>query len=67
MIYGVTCSCGDVMKVKAGNREEAVRNMKALMNEERVYEHMAQKHLRDRVPSMQHIHAVIEQNLKSIA
>ena len=64
MKYSMTCSCGEVMKVRAANREEAVKNMKALMSREKVYEHMAQKHLGDHVPAIQRIHAIIEQSLK---
>ncbi len=64
MTYSMTCSCGDIMTTRAGTREKAVKNMKALLTEAAVYEHMAQKHLRDAVPSIEQVHAIIEQNLK---
>ncbi len=67
MTYSMTCSCGDRMTIKAGTREKAVRNMKALLNEAAVYEHMAQKHMRDSVPTIEQVHAIIEQNLKESA
>jgi hypothetical protein len=53
------------MTVKAGSRDKAVRNMKSLLNETKLYEHMAQKHIGDRVPTVKQVHAVIEQNLKT--
>ncbi len=64
MTYRMTCSCGDVVTTRAGTREKAVRNMKALLSEAAVYEHMAQKHIGDRIPTIEQVHAVIEQNLK---
>lgn len=67
MTYSMTCSCGDVMKVKAGTRTEAVDNMKALTNEATVYEHMAQKHIGDAVPTIEQVHSIIEQSLKASA
>jgi hypothetical protein len=53
------------MTVRAGSREKAVRNMKSLLNETRVYEHMAQKHIGDAVPAIEQVHSVIEQDLKA--
>ncbi len=67
MTYSMTCSCGDIMTVKGGTRAEAVRNMKALMNEATLYEHMAQKHISDAVPTIEQVHTVIEQSLKASA
>ncbi len=65
MTFSMTCSCGDTMTVKAGSREKAVRNMKSLLNEIKVYEHMAQKHSGDAVPTIEQVHAIIDQNLKT--
>jgi hypothetical protein len=53
------------MTVKAGSRDKAVRNMKSLLNEITMYEHMAQKHIGDAVPTIEQVHSVIEQNLKA--
>ncbi len=64
MTFSMTCSCGDKMTVRAGSREKAVRNMKSLLNETRMYEHLAQKHIGDSVPTIEQVHASIEQNLK---
>lgn len=44
MTYSMTCSCGDVMTVQGNTRDEAVKNLKSLMNKEAVTEHMARKH-----------------------
>jgi hypothetical protein len=67
MRYSMTCSCGDEITARARTREKAVKKMKVLLNEAKVYEHMAQKHMRDIVPSIEHVHEVIEQNLKDSA
>ncbi len=64
MTYSMTCSCGDVMTVRGRTREAAVRKMKGMLNEAKVYEHMAQKHMSDAVPDIRLVHAVIEQDLK---
>ncbi len=64
MTYSMTCSCGDVMTVRGRTREKAVTKMKTLLNETTIYEHMAQKHMNDRVPDIQQVHAVIEQDLE---
>ncbi len=39
--------------------------MKSLLNETKVYEHMAQKHIGDAVPTIEQVHAIIDQNLKT--
>ena len=44
MTYSMTCSCGEVMTVQGNTRDEAVKNLKSLMNEESVTEHMGRKH-----------------------
>jgi hypothetical protein len=67
MKYSLTCSCGDVMTVKGRTRAKAVRSMQAVMNESTLYEHMSQKHIGESVPSIQQVHAIIEQSLKTAA
>jgi predicted RNase H-like HicB family nuclease len=66
MTYSMTCSCGDVMSVQGGTREEAVKNLKAMMNEKTVAEHM-KKHPGEEVPSVEQVYAMIEQDLKAAA
>jgi len=65
MTYSLTCSCGDILFVKGQTREDAVKHMKTLMSAATVYEHMAQKHIGDAVPTIEQVHQVIEQNLKA--
>ena len=67
MKYSMTCSCGDVMKIEAGTRAEAVKNLKTLMSEKSVSEHMKQKHPGEKIPAIQQVHAMIEQDLKTAA
>jgi hypothetical protein len=55
------------MKVEAGTRTEAVKNLKAMMSEKSVAEHMKQKHPGEIIPAIQQVHAMIEQDLKMAA
>ena len=65
MTYTMTCSCGDVMRVEAATRAEAVVKMKALMSEGAVSAHMLQKHPGEKVPTLARAHEMIEQGLKA--
>jgi predicted RNase H-like HicB family nuclease len=67
MTYSMTCSCGDVMTVQGGTREEAVRNMKEATTEKAVTEHMKQKHPGEKVPTVEEIRGMIEHGLKAAA
>ncbi len=67
MTYSMTCSCGHVMTVQGNTRDEAVKNMKALMTEKALTEHMAQKHAGEKAPTVGQVHAMIEQELKAAA
>ena len=67
MKFSLTCSCGDVIKVEAGTRTEAVKNLKTMMSEKSVAEHMKQKHPGETIPAIQQVHAMIEQDLKMAA
>ena len=40
----MTCTCGDVMSVDAENREEGVMKMKAMMTQDAIDAHCAEKH-----------------------
>ncbi|MBI4099241.1 hypothetical protein HY442_01775 [Candidatus Parcubacteria bacterium] len=59
--FSMTCSCGDVMSVEAENREEAVAKLKAMMTDEAVAAHMADKHPGDPALPTSQVHAMIEQ------
>jgi hypothetical protein len=67
MKYSLSCSCGDIMTIRGWTRAKAVRSMKAAMSETTLYEHMAQKHIGEAVPTIQQVHAAIEQNIKTAA
>ena len=60
----MTCSCGDVMKVEAENREEAVSKMKEMMTEDAIKAHSAEKHPGEPVPSVAEAHENIDKNLQ---
>ena len=59
----MTCSCGDVMTVDAGSRNEAVEKMKSMMTADMIAQHMAEKHPGEPVPSVDQTHAMVEQNI----
>ncbi|HEX9137035.1 MAG TPA: hypothetical protein VF905_08845, partial [Nitrospirota bacterium] len=61
MTYNRSCSCGDVMTVEGGTREEAVKNMKMIMTDQAITEHMKQKHPGEKVPSCEQVRTMIEQ------
>lgn len=67
MKFSSTCSCGDVMTVDAGSKEEAVTKLQAMMTEDAIAKHMAEKHPGDPVPSMEQAHALIAANTVAVA
>jgi len=67
MTFVMRCSCGEEMTAKGRTREKAVMKLKTLLSEEAVYEHMAQKHIGETVPTIEGVHAAIEQNLKPLS
>jgi hypothetical protein len=62
--FSMTCSCGDTMNVEAASREEAVAKIKAMMTEEAIAQHMAEKHPGEPVISISDCHAMIEKNMQ---
>ena len=64
MKYSMTCSCGDVMSIDAGSREDAVSKMKKMMDASAIAKHMADKHPGEPVPSVSDIHKQIDSDLK---
>ena len=59
--YSMTCSCGDVMKVDASSREEAVGKLQGMMTEGAIKNHMIEKHPGDAIPTVEQIHGQISQ------
>lgn len=61
MKYSLKCTCGDVVTVDAGSREEAVEKIKAQMGGQ-VDSHMAEKHPGEAVPSAEEFNQMVEMN-----
>lgn len=66
MDYSMTCTYGDTMKVSAATREEAVTQLKGMMTEEAIAQHMQEKHPGDPVPSVADVHAMIEKTTQAV-
>jgi hypothetical protein len=64
MKYKMSCDCGKTVSIDANCRDEAIQKIKAIMNEEAIKEHMASDHPGQPVPTVEQVHAMIEQNLK---
>lgn len=64
--FQMACSRGDVMKVDAENRDEAVTKMKSMMDESAIKAHMAEKHPGDPVMSVADCHAMIEKDMAAV-
>lgn len=56
----MTCTCGDVMTVDAGTKEEAVKKLKGMMTQEALTKHMADKHAGQPVPTLAQSHEMID-------
>ncbi|HEX9136690.1 MAG TPA: hypothetical protein VF905_07065, partial [Nitrospirota bacterium] len=65
MTYAMSCSCGDVLTVQGATLDEAVKNLKKIMTEQSVAEHMKQKHPGEKVPTCEQVRTMIEQGLKA--
>lgn len=64
--FKMTCSCGDTMTVGANSREEAVAQFKAMMDENAIKAHMAEKHPGEPVMSVADCHAMIERDVAAV-
>ena len=62
----MTCSCGDTMSMDAESRDEAVGKFKAMMTEDAIKAHWAEKHAgsTDPMPSVADCHAMIDQTVE---
>ena len=61
--FQMTCTCGDVMKVDAENREEGVTKLKATMDQAAIDKHCAEKHADKPVMTVEELHAAIDKDL----
>ena len=59
----MTCTCGDTMTVDAENRESAVMQFKAMMDEAGIKAHMDEKHPGEPVISVADCHKMIEEQV----
>ena len=63
----MTCTCGDDISIDAGSREEAVLRLKEMMDDEAVMTHVSESHSGESAPTMEEIHAMIEQTTKEVS
>jgi hypothetical protein len=61
--FKMTCSCGDTMEVEASDRDSAVAQLKAMMNEDSIKAHMDEKHPGQPLISVADCHAQIERDV----
>lgn len=62
----MTCTCGQVMEVEAGSRDEAVTKMKEMMTQEALDQHFSEHHKPEEPkPTLEQSHAMIEQMLQA--
>lgn len=61
--FSMTCSCGDTMSFDAETREEAITQVKNMMTQEAINQHMQEKHPGDPLMSVADCHAMIEKDL----
>ncbi len=59
--YSMTCSCGDVMKLEASSREDAIEKLQGMMTADAIKGHMMEKHPGDAIPTVEQIHGQIAQ------
>jgi hypothetical protein len=64
--FQMTCACGDTMKVEGATRENAVSQLKTMMNESAVAAHMKEKHPGQPAIPVAQVHAIIEKDLRAI-
>lgn len=65
MTYSMQCTCGHVLSVDAESKEEAVVQLKEMMTQEALDEHMKQYHKPDEPkPTLEQAHMMIEQTVR---
>ena len=67
MKYSMKCTCGDVMDMEAGTRDEAVAKFKEMMTQDAIDAHMAEKHPGKPSMTMAECHAMIEKEVVAVA
>ena len=64
--YVVACTCGHDVQTKAESREDAVAQMKKMMDKDGIAEHFHKYHSGEPVPSVAEIYAHIEQDIEEV-
>ena len=64
--YSITCTCGEIISVDAGSKEEAITKLKDMMNEEAVMNHISESHSGESAPTVQEIHSIIDKTMQQI-
>lgn len=67
--YSMTCTCGFEIKASAASKEEAINQMKAMMDANGIAQHWDEHHAEERaqgkpVPTVQEVHGMIEQMIQ---
>jgi hypothetical protein len=57
----MTCSCGDTMTIEAPSREAAVGQLRGMMDEAGIAHHFADRHPGQPVPTVEDVHAMLDQ------
>lgn len=63
MTYSMTCSCGHEMSAEAATRQDAVAKMKAMMTQDYLDQHLAEKHAGEPKITLAQAHAQVDQML----
>jgi uncharacterized short protein YbdD (DUF466 family) len=64
--YSMTCSCGDTLTVDAESREQAVAQLKAMMDEQGIKAHMDAKHPGKPYMSVAECHRQIDEQVVAV-
>ncbi|UCH80293.1 MAG: hypothetical protein JSW20_11180 [Nitrospiraceae bacterium] len=67
MKYELKCNCGETVSVDASSREEALSQVKEIMNEDAIKKHMSEMHPRQPIMTIDQAHAMVDQNLKQVS
>jgi hypothetical protein len=65
--FSMTCTCGDTLTIDASSREDAVNQLKDMMDQAGVDRHMQERHSpADPKPSVEQVHSMIEATLAAV-
>jgi F420-dependent methylenetetrahydromethanopterin dehydrogenase len=64
--YQLACSCGDIMEVRADNKEEAAQKLNTMMDEQTIEAHYMAKHPDEEVPTVAMVHEMITETIEPV-